>query len=131
MRTTTSRLPRGNGRGIHVFHIDRASGAMTPIDVVVMGTSPSCVAVNTAGTRLYSANETNRVGAEKQGTASAFVISRTDGRLQRLNVLTYVSSGGMEERQGRPLLPGVQLQPIASRPASSTGSSTKTVQARV
>jgi len=91
-------LPPGNGRGIHVFHIDCTSGVMTPIDVVVMGTSPSCVAVNTAGTRLYSANETDRVGAEKQGTASAFVSSRTDGRLQRLNTVrtggagpTYVS----------------------------------------
>ena len=91
-------LPPGNGRGIHVFHIDRVSGAMTPIDVVVMGTSPNCLALNAAGTRLYSANETDRVGDDKQGTASAFVISRTDGRLQLLNTVrtggagpTYVS----------------------------------------
>ena len=27
-------LPPGNGRGIHVFDIDRTSGAMTPIDVL-------------------------------------------------------------------------------------------------
>jgi 6-phosphogluconolactonase (cycloisomerase 2 family) len=91
-------LPPGNGRGIHVFHIDRVSGAMTPIDVVVMGTSPNCLALNAAGTRLYSANETDRAGDDKQGTASAFVISRTDGRLQLLNTVrtggagpTYVS----------------------------------------
>ena len=91
-------LPPGNGRGIHVFHIDRVSGAMTPIDVVVMGTSPNCLALNAAGTRLYSANETDRVGEDKQGTASAFAISRTDGRLQLLNTVrtggagpTYVS----------------------------------------
>ena len=91
-------LPPGNGRGIHVFRIDRVSGAMTPIDIVVMGTSPNCLALNAAGTRLYSANETDRVGDDKQGTASAFVISRTDGRLQLLNTVrtggagpTYVS----------------------------------------
>jgi 6-phosphogluconolactonase len=91
-------LPPGNGRGIHVFDVDRTSGAMTPIDVVVMGTSPSCVALNAGGTRLYSANETDRVGDDKQGTASAFAISRTDGRLQLLNTVrtggagpTYVS----------------------------------------
>ena len=91
-------LPPGNGRGIHIFRIDRISGAMTPIDVVVMGTSPNCLALNAAGTRLYSANETDRVGDDKQGTASAFVISRTDGRLQLLNTVrtggagpTYVS----------------------------------------
>jgi 6-phosphogluconolactonase (cycloisomerase 2 family) len=91
-------LPPGNGRGIHVFQVDRTSGAMTPTGIVEMGTSPSCLAVNAAGTRLYSANETDRVGDDKQGTASAFVISRTDGRLQPLNSVrtggagpTYVS----------------------------------------
>jgi 6-phosphogluconolactonase (cycloisomerase 2 family) len=91
-------LPPGNGRGIHVFHVDRTSGALTPIDVIVMGTSPSCLALNLVGTRLYSANETDRVGDDKQGTASAFAISRTDGRLQLLNTVrtggagpTYVS----------------------------------------
>ena len=41
-----------------------------------MGTSPSCLALNAAGTRLYSANETDRVGEEKDGTVSAFAIDR-------------------------------------------------------
>src|SRR5215213_4755806 len=50
-------LPPGNGRGIHLFEVDRASGAMTPTTVVEMGTSPSCLALNAARTRLYSANE--------------------------------------------------------------------------
>src|SRR5829696_4960093 len=40
-------LPPGNGRGIHLFQVDRASGAMTPTTVVEMGTSPSCLALNT------------------------------------------------------------------------------------
>src|SRR4026207_458007 len=43
-------LPPGNGRGIHLFEVDRATGAMTPIGIVEMGTSPSCLAINTAGT---------------------------------------------------------------------------------
>ena len=34
-------LPPGNGRGIHLFQVDRTTGAMTPIGVVEMGTSPS------------------------------------------------------------------------------------------
>jgi 6-phosphogluconolactonase (cycloisomerase 2 family) len=86
-------LPPGNGRGIHVFQIDRTSGAMTPSGVVEMGTSPSCLAVNAAGTRLYSANETDRVGDDKQGTASAFVIGRTDGRLEPLNTVRTGGAG--------------------------------------
>jgi 6-phosphogluconolactonase len=84
-------LPPGNGRGIHVFGIDRTAGAMTARGVVEMGTSPSCLALNRAGTRLYSANETDRVGDDKQGTVSAFAIDRTDGGLRLVNT---VRSGG-------------------------------------
>jgi 6-phosphogluconolactonase len=84
-------LPPGNGRGIHVFHVDRTTGTMTPRGVAEMGTSPSCVALNRAGTRLYSANETDRVGDDRQGTVSAFAIDRTDGSLRLLNT---VRSGG-------------------------------------
>ena len=84
-------LPPGNGRGIHLFQVDRDTGAMSPHGVVEMGTSPSCLAINTAGTRLYSANETDRVGDDKQGSVSAFTINRTDGTLHLLNT---VRSGG-------------------------------------
>jgi 6-phosphogluconolactonase len=84
-------LPPGNGRGIHIFRVDRASGALTPAGVVEMGTSPSCLAVNATRTRLYSANETDRAGDDKQGSISAFAINRTDGKLALLNT---VRSGG-------------------------------------
>jgi 6-phosphogluconolactonase len=84
-------LPPGNGRGIHVFQVDRTTGALTPSGVVEMGTSPSCLAVDAAGTRLYSANETDRVGDDKQGTVSAFAVNRADGRLELMNT---VRSGG-------------------------------------
>jgi 6-phosphogluconolactonase (cycloisomerase 2 family) len=84
-------LPPGNGRGIHIFNVDRATGAMTPIGTVEMGTSPSCLAVNAQGTCLYSANETDRVGDKHEGTVSAFAINRDDGSLQLLNT---VRSGG-------------------------------------
>ena len=84
-------LPPGNGRGIHLFQVDRATGAMTPMGVVEMGTSPSGLALNTSGTRLYSANETDRVGDDKQGTVSAFAVNRVDGTLELLNT---VRSGG-------------------------------------
>lgn len=84
-------LPPGNGRGIHLFRIDRATGAMTPTGVVEMGTSPNCLAFNAAGTRLYSTNETDRVGPDRQGTVSAFAVNRVDGGLEVLNT---VRSGG-------------------------------------
>jgi 6-phosphogluconolactonase (cycloisomerase 2 family) len=84
-------LPPGNGRGVHVFHVERATGAMTPAGIVEMGTSPSCLALNAAGDRIYTANETDLVGEEKAGTISAFAIDRKDGKLELLNT---VPSGG-------------------------------------
>ena len=45
-----------------------------------LGTSPSCLAVNAAGTCLYSANEMDRVGEAKGGTVSAFAINRADAK---------------------------------------------------
>ena len=39
-------LPPGNGRGIHLFHVDRTSGAMKPTGIVEIGTSPSCLALD-------------------------------------------------------------------------------------
>ena len=84
-------LPPGNGKGIHLFKVDRATGAMTAAGIYELDTSPSCLAVNAAGTRLYSANETDRVGESKEGTVSAFSINRADGELTKLNT---VRSGG-------------------------------------
>jgi len=84
-------LPPGNGRGIHVFEVNRATGAMKPAGIYEMGTSPSCLALNAAGKRLYSANETDRSGEDKQGTVSAFAINRTDGKLEPQST---VRSGG-------------------------------------
>lgn len=91
MLPTQVDLPPGNGKGIHVFEVDRTDGAMTPIGEVRMGTSPSCLAVNASGTRLYSTNETDRVGGNKEGSVSAFAIDPKNGNLKQLNT---VRSGG-------------------------------------
>jgi len=91
MLDTQVDLPPGNGRGIHLFQVNRKTGAMTPAGVHPMGTSPSCLAVNATGTHLYSTNETDRVGKEKHGSISAFTINKEDGTLKPLNT---VSSGG-------------------------------------
>ncbi len=91
MLPTQVDLPPGNGRGIHLFSVDSASGELTPEGTFDLGTSPSCLVINEDGTRLYSANETDRVGAEKVGTVSAFSIARDTGQLTLINT---VPSGG-------------------------------------
>ena len=72
------------------FQVDRTTGAMTPAGIHEMGTSPSCLALNAAGTRLYSANETDRVGKDKEGTLSAFAVDRP----METKLLNTVRSGG-------------------------------------
>lgn len=91
MLPTQVDLPPGNGRGIHLFEVNRTSGALSPTGIHEMGTSPSCLVLNNSGTRLYSANETDRVGNDKEGTVSAFSINPVNGKLELLNT---VRSGG-------------------------------------
>ena len=84
-------LPPGNGRGIHVFSVNRDTGALTPISEFRSGVSPSCLAFNQNGTRLYSANETDRVGNQNHGSVSTYSLNHKTGELQLLN---SVDSGG-------------------------------------
>ena len=91
MLPTQVDLPPGNGKGIHLFQVNRTTGALTASGVYEMGTSPSCLALDSSGAHLYSGNETDRVGKDKHGSVSAFAIDRTDGKLKLLNA---VDSGG-------------------------------------
>jgi len=91
MLPTQVDLPPGNGRGIHIFKVHRSTGEMTAAGIYEMGTSPSCLALSSNGTRIYSANETDRVGDHRHGTVSAFKVDTSTGNLDLLNT---VSSGG-------------------------------------
>ncbi|NLT69158.1 MAG: lactonase family protein, partial [Verrucomicrobiaceae bacterium] len=91
MPPTQVDLPPGNGRGIHLFEMDRATGALAPVGIHEMGISPSCLALNAAGTRLYSANETDRRNAENEGSVSSFTLDPETGEPTPLNT---VLSGG-------------------------------------
>ena len=93
MLPTQVDLPPGNGRGIHLFEVNRTSGALTPAGIYELGTTPSYLALNAAGTRLHSANETDRVGENKAGTVSAFNINKPDGQLTLLNTVNAGSEG--------------------------------------
>lgn len=84
-------LPPGNGRGIHIFTVNRETGGLTPVGLFESGTSPSSLVINNAGTHMYSADETARVGTGNIGTVSAYSIDRQAGQLTLLN---SVPSGG-------------------------------------
>jgi 6-phosphogluconolactonase len=91
MLPTQVDLPPGNGRGIHLYQVDRSTGALTPAGIHELGSSPNCLVLNAAGTRLYTTNETDRVGEGNEGTVSTFAVNRADGQLSLLNT---VRSGG-------------------------------------
>lgn len=84
-------LPPGNGRGIHLFRLNPATGALRAAGIMESGTSPSSLILSKDGSRLYSANETDRVGPEKHGTVSAYAVNPADGQL---SLLGSVPSGG-------------------------------------
>jgi len=93
VRPTQVDLPPGNGRGIHIFRVNRATGALTPAGIQEMTTSPSCLAVDSSGTHLYSTNETDCIGERKEGTLSAFAIDRGTGKLKLRNTVGSGSAG--------------------------------------
>ncbi|MEO8351318.1 MAG: lactonase family protein [Chthoniobacteraceae bacterium] len=93
VRSTQVDLPPGNGRGIHLFQVDRATGALAPSGVFEQATSPSCLAINAAGTRLYSTNETDRMADDESGSISAFAIDRSHGGLTLLNTVSSRGAG--------------------------------------
>lgn len=91
MRDTQVDLPPGNGRGIHLFRVNRETGELTPHGLHEMGTSPSALVFDESQKYLYSANETERTGDNEAGSVSAFAVDPDNGQLTLLNT---VSSGG-------------------------------------
>jgi 6-phosphogluconolactonase len=85
-------LPPGNGKGIHLFKVDRTTGELSPYAVFEQRTSPSCLAFNAARTRLYSANETEQL-KDDAGTVSAFAVNPSDGKLTLLNSVSSEGAG--------------------------------------
>ncbi len=85
-------VPGRHGRGLHIFEVDRTSGALTPVGIHEHATSPSALAFDAAGTHLYTTNASDVVDNGTAGTISAFAVDRASGRLSLLNT---VSSGGL------------------------------------
>jgi 6-phosphogluconolactonase len=81
----------GRGKGIYLFEMNPADGALKERAVFPNPMNPSCLAVDAAGTRLYSANETSSYEGARTGSVSAYEIERPGGGLKLINT---VASGG-------------------------------------
>jgi 6-phosphogluconolactonase len=80
-----------NGGGIYLFRVDRASGALTQIQVVDDIRNPSWLALNPGQTRLYAISEIDNFDGKKSGAVVSYAV---DGDNLRLTRLGAVSSAG-------------------------------------
>ncbi|MEA3106442.1 MAG: 6-phosphogluconolactonase [Gammaproteobacteria bacterium] len=80
-----------NGGGIYLFRVDRASGALTQIQVVDDIRNPSWLALNPGQTRLYAISEIDNFEGKKNGAVVSYAVDADNLRLTRLGA---VSSAG-------------------------------------
>jgi 6-phosphogluconolactonase len=80
-----------NGGGIYLFRVDRASGALTQIQVVDDIRNPSWLALNPGQTRLYAISEIDNFEGKKNGAIVSYAVDADNLRLTRLGA---VSSAG-------------------------------------
>ena len=78
-------------KGIYLFRMDPATGALTPAGLAGEVTNPSFLAVGPGGKFLYAVGEIDNFGGKKSGAVSAFSIDPASGKLALLN---QQSSGG-------------------------------------
>src|SRR5882757_10665167 len=80
-----------NGGGIYLFRVERASGALTQLQVVDDIRNPSWLALNGAQTRLYAISEIDNFEGTRNGAVVSYAI---DPDSLRLTPLGAVRSGG-------------------------------------
>jgi 6-phosphogluconolactonase len=80
-----------NGGGIYLFRIDRASAALSQVQVVDDIRNPSWLALNPAQTRLYAISEIDNYQGAHSGAVVTYAIDAENRQLTRLGA---VSSGG-------------------------------------
>ena len=84
---------KGNGKGIYLFQMDRATGALTPRELFPNDSNPSWLALSRDGTHLYSANEISNYQGARSGSVSAYSVNRSNGQLKLLNTVSSEGAG--------------------------------------
>ena len=85
IRFGTGQILEGKGKGIHIYRLDPASGAMAPVDVVPGVVNPSYLAFDRTKRYLYAVNEMKVFEDQPTGTVSAFSVDPATGGLTFLN----------------------------------------------
>jgi len=84
---------KGNGKGIYLFEMDRATGALSERGIFSSASNPSWLAFDPSRTHLYAANEISDFEGTDSGSVSAFSIDRSNGHLTLLNTVSSQGAG--------------------------------------
>ncbi|HTB98878.1 MAG TPA: lactonase family protein [Terracidiphilus sp.] len=82
----------GNGEGIYLFTMDRATGELRDRKLVAKSPSPSWIVIHPNHRFLYAANEVNDYEGNS-GSISAFSVDAASGDLTLLNVVSSEGAG--------------------------------------
>ena len=80
-------------QGIYVSRFDAATGRLSTPELAVATPNPSFLVSHPNGRRLYAVNELDEFRGEKAGSASAFAIDATTGRLSLLGDASTKGTG--------------------------------------
>lgn len=97
----------GEGKGIFLFHMDTATGKLTPQGASGQVSNPSFLALHPSGRFLYSVGETGSFGGRKTGTVAAFSLDPSTGSMTFLNQEASEGAGPCHlvvDRRGRHVL---------------------------
>jgi 6-phosphogluconolactonase (cycloisomerase 2 family) len=83
----------GRGRGIYVFEMNPATGALTRREIIASEANPSCLAFHPSAKYLYSANEVSNFSGGTTGSVSAYGVDRGTGHLTLLNTISSEGAG--------------------------------------
>ena len=84
---------KGYGKGIYLFEMNPATGALVQREVFANDANPAWLALNPARTHLYAANETATYRGANSGSVSAYSINRSNGHLTLINTVSSEGAG--------------------------------------
>jgi 6-phosphogluconolactonase len=90
--STTPGDGAGNGKGIYLFEMNPATGALTLIELAAEARSPLWLSFDPSGRFLYVANEVADFEG-KSGAVSAYSVDRNTGKLHLLNMVSSQGAG--------------------------------------
>lgn len=83
----------GRGKGIYIFEMNTATGALTQREIIDNPRNPSWLALSPKGTHLYSCDEIGDYQGKRAGAVSSYSVDSSTGHLNLLNTVSSEGAG--------------------------------------